>query len=119
MKADSAARDEAHRRRLDMRRAYCLIDGQLHVYVRWTGKCSGCSCQRHDGQCSCPGIGCRECGYTGKRMRREAVPAPVSGPGWKVRGSVRFDDYRRMKEVFPDLTFRVYLRHIAGKDGHP
>lgn len=79
MKSDSAARDEAHRRRLDMRRTYCLIDGALHVIVRWTGKCSGCSCQQHDSMCSCPSSGCRECGFTGKRRRAEWAPVNDRG----------------------------------------
>ena len=77
---DTAARAEAKRRGLDMRRVYEFFQGQLITVVLFTAACSGCCCEIHDGQCSCPSSGCRECGYTGKRKRREAVPAERWGP---------------------------------------
>ena len=112
-----AARTEARRRRLDLRRVYAFIDGDLHVLVRWVSNCSGCACQMHDCMCSCPSGGCRECGYTGKRRRREHAPADHAGPFSKWRGVTRYDDFRRIKEVDQDLTFRDYLSRYAGKDG--
>lgn len=46
--------DKIAGRRLDRRRAYAVIDGEVHGLVRWTAKCSGCD-----------GGGCTECGYHG------------------------------------------------------
>lgn len=52
--------DEIAGRRLDRRKAYCVIRGQVCSAIRWTQGCSGCSLG-HEGR----GGGCRECGYHG------------------------------------------------------
>lgn len=48
-------------RRLDRRKNYRIIDGQVCSEIRWTRACSGCS----DGS-SDIGSGCEECGYHGR-----------------------------------------------------
>lgn len=66
--------DEADKRagrRLDRRRAWAFIDGELCSVVRWTGKCSGCS---DDDPYSGRGFGCDECGYHGVVRMAEWVP---------------------------------------------
>lgn len=56
--------------RVDRRRSYAIQDGKLNVLQFYTHPCSGCheSCE---GQVITGdfdrGIGCDECGYTGKR----------------------------------------------------
>jgi len=37
----------------------------------------------------------------------------------RFRGAARYDQFRRFKEVDPDLTFRRYLTEYAGKEGNP
>jgi hypothetical protein len=72
-------------RRLDRRRKYAVINGELCSLGRWTDTCSGC-CETVDGHnvhryprdkkhgCLIGG-GCDECGYTGKR--RQSFWGPV------------------------------------------
>ena len=60
-------------RRLDRRRAYAIIDGRVHRLVRWSEDCSGCTEYSMGYRIFGP-AGCDECGYTGKRRRREWVP---------------------------------------------
>lgn len=62
--------------RLDRRRAYARDGKKLLELAKWTSPCTGCSC---DGEypCSCctiRGMGCPECGYTGKRRNSMWVP---------------------------------------------
>ena len=57
-------------RRLDRRRAYAIIDGEVCESARWTAACSGC----HEGYGNGPGHGCRECGYTGMKRSGAWVP---------------------------------------------
>lgn len=111
---DEAARAEAKRRGLDMRKVYALIEGELCVAISITSCCSGCT----DGQ-HVIGWGCRECGHTGKRRRSHFVPADRHGSPARFRGAARYDQFRRLKEVDPDLTFRRYLAEYAGRDGNP
>ncbi len=117
---DAAARAEARRRGLDMRRVYEFCGAELLTVCIFTAGCSGCYCERHDGMCSCPSSGCGECGFTGKRRRREPVPADRWGPhGPGARSSRRYRDFAQLKDAHQELTFREYLRHFAGKDGRP
>ena len=59
--------------RLDRRRNYRIIDGEVCDLARWTQACSGC----YEGLDSMKelGGGCDECGYTGKR--RQGFWAPI------------------------------------------
>lgn len=52
-------------RRLDRRRKYAVISGEVCNLGRWTEACSGCcpDDERWDGD---TGVGCDECGYTGR-----------------------------------------------------
>ena len=50
-------------RRLDHRKSYALIEGQVAEIVSWTARCSGCD-----------GSGCDECGYHGKIRVAHWVP---------------------------------------------
>lgn len=56
-------------KRLDRRKSYAVIRGEVCELASWTGPCSGC--RSHSGDTYQRGMGCYECGYTGKR--REAV----------------------------------------------
>lgn len=42
-------------RRLDRRRNYAIIEGEVREYASWSRTCTGCE-----------GGGCRECGYCGR-----------------------------------------------------
>lgn len=52
--------DKIAGRRLDRRKNYCVINGQVCSAARWTARCSGCSHGYDD-----RGGGCHECGYHG------------------------------------------------------
>ena len=60
--------------RLDRRRCYAIIKGEVRVETRWTQACSGC----YEGNDTARGIGsgCRECG--GKGRVRCGFWAPLS-----------------------------------------
>ena len=62
--------------RLDRRRNYIIIDGNVCELSEWTEPCSGCSCC-NEYPCDCcqeRGSGCHECGYTGKVRRSHWAP---------------------------------------------
>lgn len=61
--------------KLDGRRRYFMWDGIVCVNETFTTACSGCS---DDSEYACPsiGMGCHECGGTGKR--RSSFPCPVN-----------------------------------------
>jgi hypothetical protein len=54
--------------RIDRRRNYAIINGEVCSLVRFTEKCSGCVYP--DGTCG----GCEECGFTGKRINEMYLP---------------------------------------------
>lgn len=69
--------EELAEKRLDRRRNYAVIEGQLCSLVRWTDACSGCfefgeygglaHLYGYDKKRGCHvGAGCDECGYTGR-----------------------------------------------------
>jgi hypothetical protein len=71
-----------------VKRAKNVIDGVPHTTVRFTTHCSGCTelgenmgdahLYPYDAKSRCyVGMGCHECGYTGKRRRIELVPDHV------------------------------------------
>lgn len=72
-------------RKLDKRKCYAVIDGQVCEWAKWTTNCSGC-CELgeygsgsqyydRDPKHGCLiGAGCEECGYTGKRIESCWVP---------------------------------------------
>lgn len=63
-------------RRLDRRKTYCLIEGEVCDLVVWSDCCSGCNSGGepeytvHEDR----GSGCGECGYTGRSRRAQWVP---------------------------------------------
>ncbi len=59
-------------RRLDRRRNYAIIDGQVAESARWSQACSGCYEGHETG--SGIGLGCSECGYTGRRRNGAWAP---------------------------------------------
>jgi hypothetical protein len=73
--------------RLDRRKSYCVISGQVCEAVSWVDSCSGCF-ETEDGhpvgsylfhpkhRCHV-GSGCEECGYRG--IRRNAQWIPIDG----------------------------------------
>lgn len=64
---------------LDRRKVYVLDPlGHLATAERFTTRCSGCACDCSD-SCAHGSSGCRECGYTGKRVTFFAVPVTVGG----------------------------------------
>lgn len=64
------------RLRLDRRKVYCEADGLLATEERC---CWGCAHDCHAILCSHASGGCRECGYTGKRVIHFAAYAEVAG----------------------------------------
>lgn len=64
--------DQLAGRRLDRRRSYAIIDGQVTESCQWSQACSGCYEGHNIG--SGTGIGCRECGHTGRRRSGSWVP---------------------------------------------
>ena len=85
--------------RLDRRKAYYFNDdpemkefhgggGPVFDYSEWTTECSGCT-ETYMGQYVTgihgQGVGCEECGYTGKR--RDGWHSPVSLPSNRPIGN--------------------------------
>lgn len=69
--------------RLDRRKNYAIIDGEVAESCAWSQACSGC----YDGYDSfhASGCGCDECGYTGRR--RQAQWVPLVTPNAEVTGA--------------------------------
>lgn len=59
-------------RRLDGRRNYAIIDGEVAESCQWSAACSGCY-EGHNIE-HAVGTGCSECGYTGRRRNGAWVP---------------------------------------------
>lgn len=59
------AADALAGRRLDRRRNYAIIDGEVCESAMWSQCCSVC-CDDREGHVSERGAGCHECGYTGR-----------------------------------------------------
>ena len=60
-------------------RRYMVVHfrGQPGITGRWTEPCSGCTASYEEaGAMLTRGIGCHECGYTGKRRREAWAPIP-------------------------------------------
>lgn len=57
--------------KLDRRKNYAIIDGQVCESAEWTQACSGCNAEWEE-----RGSGCAECGYTG--LSRQSHWVPVS-----------------------------------------
>jgi hypothetical protein len=60
-------------RRLDRRKSWAFINGELCDAISWTQNCSGCAYD--DGYHSIRGDGCQECGYHGVVRNSQWVPA--------------------------------------------
>lgn len=63
-------------RRLDRRKNYMIIRGQVCSSVSWTAACSGCNNEIGGGR----GFGCHECGYHGLRRQSYWMPDDGSMP---------------------------------------
>lgn len=55
--------EEIAGRKLDRRRSYAIIHGEVRWLIHWTDRCSGCE-----------GSGCSECGHTGKSRQGWYAP---------------------------------------------
>jgi hypothetical protein len=61
--------------RLDRRRSYAIIDGKVCVLARWSQHCTGCYESGYDyPNPNDRGMGCRECGHTGRVRNAQWVP---------------------------------------------
>lgn len=60
--------------RLDRRKAWAFVDGQLCESLSWTASCSGCSYPDGTNE------GCSECGYHGKVRSGMWVPYETRQP---------------------------------------
>lgn len=67
-----AAAEKIAGRRLDRRKNYAIIDGQVAESCIWSQACSGCY-EGYD-SVSATGNGCSECGYTGRRRLGQWLP---------------------------------------------
>lgn len=82
-------------RRLDRRRRYGVYEGdelELLTVSRWTQYCTGCTEVPEMGVAPEVGIGCHECGHTGKRRFEMWAPHPVFTP---MVGAARKKDRRQ------------------------
>lgn len=68
--------DELAGRRLDRRRRYAVIEGEICELMTWTTYCTGC-CEGIWLSENARGSGCPECGWTGRRRRAQFVPLPL------------------------------------------
>jgi ribosomal protein L37E len=59
------AAEAIHGSRLDRRRNYAIIEGEVCEHGSWSSGCSGCGDDR-EGHYNERGGGCSECGYTGR-----------------------------------------------------
>lgn len=62
-------------RRLDRRKNYAIIHGEVREEGRWSRPCTGCAEVPESSHGPERGIGCEECGYTGRA--REAMWLPL------------------------------------------
>ncbi len=62
---------------LDRRHRWFAYGGNVVYDYEYTNLCSGC-CWQEENVVPTIGVGCHECGYTGKR--RDSVPVPARGP---------------------------------------
>lgn len=62
--------------KLDRRRNYAIINGEVCESAGWSQACSGCY-EGYESNSAC-GIGCHECGYTGRRRCAMWVPLGVA-----------------------------------------
>ena len=60
-------------RKLDRRKNYAIIDGEVCESCVFTRVCSGCSSD-DPYVCEERGMGCDECGFTGKRIDASWIP---------------------------------------------
>lgn len=71
-------------RRVDRRRAYAVVDGELMQLVRWSQPCTGCfeapECTMYSME-TARGQGCSECGFTGRRREGAFVEYEIIEAG--------------------------------------
>lgn len=60
--------------KLDRRKNYAIIKGKLCELCEWSEHCSGCTEVPENTEPPERGMGCHECGYTGRSRRAEWVP---------------------------------------------
>lgn len=67
--------------RLDRRKRYAIIDGDVCTIVQWSDTCSGCYERDHDyPDHNARGMGCPECCYRGRVRRSQWVPMLSEDP---------------------------------------
>lgn len=79
---------------LDRRKRYCVWGGVLCTHEKFTDDCSGCTDCGDYGSKYGP-YGCRECGYTGKRVVYFPDPVTVNGDFVTVSPNERDHAQRR------------------------
>lgn len=75
------ATSEAERllgRRVDRRRRYALVEGDVCEYAAYSDTCSGCYEGYEYGGDGVRGSGCFECGYTGRRRNEFWLPVAIA-----------------------------------------
>ena len=65
--------EEIAGRRLDRRKNYAIIDGEVCESMEHRMDCTGCT-ETEDGHIVNGPCGCRECGYTGISVMRQWIP---------------------------------------------
>lgn len=84
-------------RRVDRRCNYAIIHGQLCESLEFTDQCSGCN---NGSEC----LGCRECGYTGKRRQGHWVSLPLAQLHRDVEEQLFFGDASRLPTAFDGVV---------------
>lgn len=59
---------------VDRRKCYAIISGELHEKVEWSSHCTGCTEVPEMTRPPERGMGCHECGYTGRVRCGSWVP---------------------------------------------
>ena len=59
--------------KLDRRRCYAIIEGDVHCLARWSSACTGC-CDDNEYSAPYAGGGCPECGYQGRIINSMWIP---------------------------------------------
>lgn len=72
--------------RLDRRRNYAIVDGEVCELASWSEACSGCAEAQEFTSGPSKGNGCHECGYTGRSRRMMWLPVGVPAGFDKLRG---------------------------------
>jgi hypothetical protein len=79
--------------KLDRRRRYALLLGDVCEHSSYVVPCSGCACDCGDGYpCEHEGCGCHECGYTGRRRYTDWLNVNLAR---QLRADLRATDHTK------------------------